>query len=352
MLSTDENALDPKSATGERMKKYRALVDELRVVVVRARHPLASLSRVCSGMKKVDQSGDWIVTSQDPFELGIIALLISRWKKIPLHVQVHIDFFSPYFKKESFRQCFQAKIAPFVLRRADAIRAVSSKIAAYLENDLRIGKMNTLVAPIFVASTKIGATPVTIDLHKEFPQFKFIFLAASRFVKQKNIPFAISAFGKFASERKDVGFVIVGSGPEEKSLRSIISKEGLDSKIKIGLWKNEFFSCMKTADAFLLSSDYEGWGMTIVEAAAAGKPIIMTDVGCAGEFIHNGENGLIVPVRNENNFVLALNRIYTDKALRESLSRSATLSATRTPSSDEYEKLLLDSWNIANMNHR
>ena len=90
---------------------------------------------------------------------------------------------------------------------------------------------------------------------------------------------------------------IVGSGPDEKKLKSYVARLGLEQHVVFHGYQSGYALGMfyRECDAFLLTSDYEGWGMVIIEAAAAGLPIIMTDVGCAGEIIIHGESGLVVP---------------------------------------------------------
>jgi len=73
-----------------------------------------------------------------------------------------------------------------------------------------------------------------------------------------------------------VGFVVVGEGPEKrKSSDNIIFEP----------WTDDLISYYKTADLFLLTSNYEGYGMVLVEAAAAGCKIISSDAGIAGEIL-------------------------------------------------------------------
>ena len=99
------------------------------------------------------------------------------------------------------RQSIQSLIAPHVLSRADAIRAVSSRIKTYLVSGLSIPEGKVIVVPVYSDIGPYRQAPITIDLHKTFPQFDRIILSASRIVKQKNIPLAIEAFGSF---RRDI----------------------------------------------------------------------------------------------------------------------------------------------------
>jgi glycosyltransferase involved in cell wall biosynthesis len=238
------------------------------------------------------------------------------------------------------RQHIQSLMASYVLPRADAIRAVSLRIKTYLVSDLSIPEGKVTVAPVYSDIESARRAPITVDLHKMFPQFDRIILMASRLVKQKNIPMAIEAFDIFRKKHPRVGLVIAGSGPEEGRIRRLIADKGMDESVKMGSWTKEFYSCMKTCDAFLISSDYEGWGMTAVEAASLGKLVIMTDVGCAGEFIIDGKNGLVVPVGDAD-------------AMADALGRAAQNRFTASPypsafsDRKENDRLMLDSWKKA-----
>ena len=70
-----------------------------------------------------------IVTTQDPFETGLIALFIARRLKVPLHVQVHTDFASREFARHSFRNWLRQRVAWFVLKRAARIRVILGRTA-------------------------------------------------------------------------------------------------------------------------------------------------------------------------------------------------------------------------------
>jgi len=97
----------------------------------------------------------------------------------------------------------------------------------------------------------------------------------------------------------------------------------------------------------LLTSNYEGWGIVVVEAAAYGLPIIMTDVGCAGELIKNGESGIIIPVVDQKELEKEMIRLVDDTELREKLGRGAKQAIKKLPTKEETLKLYKKSWEKA-----
>ena len=102
---------------------------------------------------------------------------------------------------------------------------------------------------------------------------------------------------------------------EEQKLKLLATRYSLLSNIVFEPWTDDLASYYKSADVFVLTSNYEGYGRTIIEAEAAGCPVIMTDVGIAGDVIKNGENGLIVPVGDVQALAEALRSVIEKKAV-------------------------------------
>jgi len=240
-----------------------------------------------------------LISSQDPFETGLSAWLISKISKIPLHLQAHTDFLSSYFVQHSMLNRLRVLIAKFLIPRAVGIRVVSKRIRDSIlfklsksnsnSSTIGVGLPKIDILPIFVDVEKIRNAPIKIDLHQKYPQFDFIILMASRLTKEKNVGLALQALSdasiQMYANDTNVGLIIVGDGPERKNLKSQISNLKSNDNMIIEDWTNDLNSYYKTCDLFLLTSDYEGYGMTLIEAAAAGCKIISSDVGIADEIL-------------------------------------------------------------------
>lgn len=347
-IGTDRKIFEKDSPARARMLEYGTLFDELHIIVFAKKalalkpeqlsssvwvYPTNSFSKINYirdaviigekiGQERQFKKGEAIVTCQDPFETGLVGWLLKKSLKLPLQVQVHVDFFSPYFKSESWHQRIQALIGPFFLRRADVIRVVSHRIKDYLIKNLSIDDKKITVLPIQTSVERFRNAPVSINLRTKYPRFSDILLIASRLVKVKNITLAICALSILKKKYPNIGLVVVGSGSEERSLKADAKFFGVEDSVVFESWADDLASYYKTADIFLLPSNYEGWGLTVVEACACGLPVVMTDVGCAGEFIKNGENGLVVPAANSKAFVLAINSLLQNQELRNQISKN------------------------------
>ena len=110
-----------------------------------------------------------LVTVQDPFETGFTALLIAKYFKCPLQVQIHTDFLSPYYFGESLKNKIRVLISKFVLPRANCVRVVSERIKSSIQREMPSIKTPIAVLPIFVDTEKFGAEVARVDLHKNIP---------------------------------------------------------------------------------------------------------------------------------------------------------------------------------------
>lgn len=132
-----------------------------------------------------------------------------------------------------------------------------------------------------------------------------------------------------------------------KNLEVRSKKLELDKNIKLLGWQNNLEDYYGQADVFILTSDSEGWGLAVIEAASFGLPIIMTDTGCAGEVIKTGESGLVIPIGDKPELAAAMLKIIEDGNLRKRLGENAKLAAERLPNKEQTLALYKKSWQIA-----
>ncbi len=220
-----------------------------------------------------------IVSSQDPFEIGFISWRISRHHKVPLHVQVHTDFLSPEYAAHSIINLIRVVIAGFILHRAAHVRVVSKEVA-----DRIIAKYGTKIPlsilPIYVDLERFRSATVPVSMSQRFLTFPHKVLVVARFEPEKNVLLAIDAF--FEGAPKDACLIILGEGSEYTMLERRVTKLGLDARVFFEGYKDPS-PYYALADIVLVPSVYEGYGQVIIEALAAHKPVLSTDVGIAKE---------------------------------------------------------------------
>ncbi|MFA6536505.1 MAG: glycosyltransferase [Candidatus Paceibacterota bacterium] len=311
MISTDRKIFDNNSLVRERMIEYGSIFDELNIVVLTKRgeaigqlpvhlspkvrvFATESAGRLSAikdafkvGMQILDSATDlnfWVITTQDPFETGLVGRKLKRVFKLPLQIQVHTDLLNIHFAHDPLNN-LRFIVARQVLKSADSLRVVSERIKRSLVNDYRfaIPAEKISVLPIFIDLEKIRSLPVSVDLHKKYPQFGKIVLIASRLTKEKNLFFALKVFRRLLKETPEAGLVIVGDGPKRLKLEKKAKSWGIADRVKFEGWQDNLVSYYKTADTFLSTSFYEGFGLTIVEAIALGLPVVSSNVGIASQ---------------------------------------------------------------------
>ena len=282
MISGDPAVLDSNSAVGKRTEEYRQVFGELDVLVCQ-NNILNFFAGFINGFQLLRKKKFDVITAQSP-EHWFFAWVYSKIFKIPWQMQIHTDILNKYFWRESLKNKIRAILAKFLILRASCIRVVSEKIKNSL-TAYGLRPKAVAVLPIFVDMEKIKNAQIKIDLHDKYGKDKFIILMASRLTREKNIGLAVEALSSLIRANKRIQLIIVGNGPEEKKLKLRTMDYELWTNVAFEPWINNLASYYKTCDLFLLTSNYEGYGMTLLEAAACGAKIVSSNVGIAPEIL-------------------------------------------------------------------
>jgi len=150
------------------------------------------------------------------------------------------------------------------------------------------------------------------DLFK-IPKNKFIIGTAVVISEQKGIKYLVKAAASVCKLRDDIHFVIAGDGPLKNDIQKRIDDNKLERKITLIGYCNEVQKFIATLDLYVLPSLWEGLPLALLEAMAAGKPIVATSVGGNQEIVEENVNGKIVPPRNEKALAEAILDLYDKK---------------------------------------
>lgn len=384
MISSDRNVLTPGSAVSERMKEYGALVEELHIVVLCDKSHTSPL-KIENGKLKISDSvfiyptnssnkffrpidaasigkrivfknkfvrGLSLVTTQDPFECGWAGLKVKRKWRIPLEVQLHTNPFSTNFS--GFLNFIRRRIAKKVLKKADSIRVVSENLKHNIENLLKIasprrsigegqGNWKLKILPIYVDKNKIENGQITFDVHARYP-WHFIILCVARLETEKNLSLALRILTDVRKVYPDIGLLVVGSGSQEKALKSQAKSLGLEGAVEFAGWQEDLSSFYKTSNLFLQTSLFEGYGLALVEAGLSGLPVVSTPVGIAVELEH-GKDAYIYPASSPELFAQGIIDLIENNQKRENLKINLkhTLDA-KLISKEDYLTRLKENW--------
>ena len=133
----------------------------------------------------------------------------------------------------------------------------------------------------------------------------------------------LRAFGKASRRCSRCVFVIVGDGPERGAIERLIAELGLGDSVKLTGFTDDVPRRLAAFDLFLQPSTEEGLSLTILEAAAAGVPVVASAVGGTGEIIENGKTGTLVAAGDTEALAAALSGFIENPAPFREMARDA-----------------------------
>ncbi|MFO0810226.1 MAG: glycosyltransferase [Gemmataceae bacterium] len=121
--------------------------------------------------------------------------------------------------------------------------------------------------------------------------------------------------------------VLVGDGPEKQSIEAVAREQGVTDRITWLGTRHDVARLLPGADLFLLTSVSEGIPLTVLEAMAAGLPIVATDVGGLREVVAHGDTGFLAPARDDAALAGLIQRLADDPNLRRRMGESGRVRA-------------------------
>ena len=152
----------------------------------------------------------------------------------------------------------------------------------------------------FAEKTKVIYNPVTMRDEQVGmalrAEKKHVFVTAGRLEPVKDQSMMIEAFAEFHQSHSDYRLVVYGEGPIRDELQNKIDFLGLHNTIILAGSTNELWENISCAEAFLLTSKYEGMSNALIEAMCLGLPVVSTKVAGATDLIEDGKNGFLIDV--------------------------------------------------------
>ena len=296
---------------------------------------IAYFLRVLAAARRSD-----LVFALDPVSTGVPASLAARWARKPFVVKIVGDYaweqgrqrFGITETLDAFVRERHVPLLVGILRWVETRVASSAKCvlvpSAYLENIVAawgIPKSRISVIYNAVPSEEHGAVPRAVEKLS-----RPLIVTAGRLVPWKHMDGVIDAVARLRENGVPASLALVGEGPElARLVRHAENKLAGDYLFTGALSHADALATLASADAFVLNSSYEGLSHFLIEALMLGVPTIATAVGGNAEVITDGENGLLVPFRDEPLLTDALTRVLTDEKLSAHLALRAKESAHR-----------------------
>jgi len=246
---------------------------------------------------------DVLVSGGNHAHITAISALVLSGRRIPLVLRLSSHVTASLRKKKKLSKKIRFFLARKLYPFSDMVIAVSRAVAEDLKSCISIpeSKIRVIYNPIYCPELldKVREKPSHPWLLDERGRKVPVLLAAGRLNLQKGIDVLLRAFA-LAVSRRDMRLIILGEGKKRASFETLIRNLKLEGKVDMPGYVQNPLAYMARADLFCHASIFEGMPGVVIEALAAGCPVVCTDSsGGAAEILGDEKYGVLVPVGDE-----------------------------------------------------
>jgi glycosyltransferase involved in cell wall biosynthesis len=198
---------------------------------------------------------------------------------------------------------------------------VSQAVAEFAKRELRLRDDCVSVIPNGVDAAGIGSAPAADLSQFGIPSPSRTLLFVGRLHPQKGVSVLLEAFHKL--QAADVHLLIVGAGPLEADVRTIVRAHSLESRVHLAGQRDDVPSLMRAASALVLPSLWEGMPNVVLEAMAARLPVIATAVDGTTELIEDEETGWLCAPGSVESLEHAMRRMLDQPEAAKTIASAA-----------------------------
>jgi glycosyltransferase involved in cell wall biosynthesis len=181
-----------------------------------------------------------------------------------------------------------AELDRLVLRRFDRVVCVSPEVQQLIVQ-AGLAASRTCVISNGIDVCRFAMAAPTLERAADTVMIGLV----GRLVPEKGFDLALTAASEFLKRHPEAHVVLAGDGPARHELQTLASRVGLNDRVSFLGARADMPGVYRSLDVMVLPSLNEGMPMTVLEAMAAGVPVIATRVGALPDVIHHGENGLL-----------------------------------------------------------
>lgn len=208
-------------------------------------------------------------------------------------------------------------------RQVTAFVAASDAIAQMLvEDGAPRGQVFTVHDGIDIGRIE-RTEPINVREEFWFPPHSVVVGNIAALVPHKGQKYLVEAAAQVVRDLPEARFLILGEGELRPELEQQVRRLHLGQHVILGGFRQELLGLLKGLDLFVMSSVTEGLGSALLEAMAAGPPVVATAAGGIPEVVKDGETGVLVPPRDAPALAAAILGLLRDAGRRERLSQAA-----------------------------
>ncbi len=280
------------------------------------------------------------------YKADTIGFLTSRLTKVRLVSTCHGWW--PNTPKLKFYDFIDTTVLKFF----DSVVAVSPQIYDNLvKRKVNPSKLKVIQNGIDVSQFDMKAGRERMRKELGIKEEDFVVGSIGRLSSEKGITYLLEAAYKIKAKKRNISFVIVGEGDMKSSLIDYAKELGISDKVIFTGYREDIDKIFPVLDVFVMPSLTEGLPLALLEAMAAGKPVVASNVGGIPTVIEHGKTGILVKSRNAAEIESAILDLINDKHYSDILADNGkkfvenkfSLTATIKKYEELYIKLLKDS---------
>ncbi len=244
----------------------------------------------------------------------VLAGLIQRFHGVPSVTTCH-GFFKPNLGRRIW-PCWGQKVivvSPAVAQQLKNIHGVDANKIICIPNGIDASRYKT--------SSK-DPDAKTLRARLGIPDTSRIVGTAARVCPVKGLEYLVEGFAINLKDHPDLYCLIVGDGPSREALSNLAKKLGVANRVVFPGAVVDVAPYLALMEVFVLPSLMEGLGLSILEAFAAGKPVIASRVGGIVDVIRDRENGILIQPGSAQDVALSLDLLLSDRDLAARLAQS------------------------------
>ena len=249
---------------------------------------------------------------------GVYATSLAAWKRLPLVVSLQgetvMDDQDIYERSTALRAGLRLGI-----RRAAVVTACSRFTLDDAVERFGLRPGSGVVVPNGVETAGVGGSPRPFAV----PFERFV-LGLGRVVDKKGFDLLLEAFARLAPRRPDLGLVLAGDGPSRAGLTALAERLGVTERVYFAglLGRAEVAGAVDAAAVFVLPSRVEPFGIVVLEALRAGRPVVVSSRGGAREIVRHEREGLVADPLDSSELADAIARLLDDPDLAQRLAQA------------------------------
>jgi len=211
-------------------------------------------------------------------------------------------------------------LAPYKYRLYDRVITISGAIGRMLEDaGVDPGKIRIVHSSVPPHGPEAPWDRARFEAEFGLTPGSCVFGMAAQFIERKGHAVLLDAVGRLIGSRPSLRFVLFGRGPLAVTIRDRIEAEGLTEHVLMPGFRPDLSDFVGCLDALVHPALDEGLGVVLLEASAAGVPIVAAESGGIPEAVRDGVNGLLVPPDDPKSLADAMLRLAVSDALRSEL---------------------------------